>query len=220
MTLSESSRPTALGGVTGQDKAVAVLRGLIERGALAGRAYWLAGPSGSGKTTIARIIAAEVADPLGTDEMDAGAVTTQFLDDWQRRVANRPLFGRGWALIVNEAHGLRKDVIRRLLCVLEALPRHVVVIFTTTMEGQATLFEDKIDASPLLSRCVDLPMTRRGSDLELSFAIRVRNIARASGMDGQPLDRYVALAKREKCNMRAMFNRIEAGEMLTAGGVQ
>lgn len=141
-------------------------------------------------------------------------MTTQFVDEWHRRTANRALFGRGWALIINEAHGLRKDTIRRLLCVLESLPKHVVVIFTTTMEGQQSLFDDKIDASPLLSRCLDLPMVRKGAALELSFAIRARTVARSANMDGQPLDVYVALVRQERANLRAVLNRIEAGELL------
>jgi hypothetical protein len=57
----------------------------------------------------------------------------------------------GRAFIVNEAHGLRKDVIRQLLVMLERIPPHVVWVFTTTIEGQESLFEDYDDASPLLS---------------------------------------------------------------------
>ena len=60
----------------------------------------------------------------------------------------------GRAYIVNEAHGLRKDVIRQLLVVLERIPPHSLWIFTTTIEGQEAIFEDYDDASPLLSRCL------------------------------------------------------------------
>ena len=68
----------------------------------------------------------------------------------------------GRAFIVNEAHGLRKDTIRQLLVLLERLPNHVVMIFTTTNEGQESLFDDYSDANPLLSRCARLDLARRG----------------------------------------------------------
>ena len=54
----------------------------------------------------------------------------------------------GWALIINEAHGLRKDTIRQLLVTLERIPTHVCWLFTTTNAGQEALF-DGIDAGPL-----------------------------------------------------------------------
>ena len=62
---------------------------------------------------------------------------------------------------MNEAHGLRKDVIRQMLVTLERIPSHVVWIFTTTTEGQEGLFEDYDDAAPLLSRCLPLPLSPR-----------------------------------------------------------
>jgi hypothetical protein len=58
--------------------------------------------------------------------------------------------GRAW--ILNEAYLLRKPIISRLLTTLEQLPAHVVAIFTTTNEGQESLFEYYDDASALLSR--------------------------------------------------------------------
>src|SRR5262249_4680832 len=59
--LTEQYRPKTWQDVVGQDKVVNRLLALRRRG-LAGRAYWLSGPSGTGKTTIARLIAAEVAE--------------------------------------------------------------------------------------------------------------------------------------------------------------
>jgi len=51
--------------VVGQDNTLKRIEVLRRRG-LSGRAYWLSGQSGTGKTTIARLIAAEIADDFAT----------------------------------------------------------------------------------------------------------------------------------------------------------
>ena len=151
--LYEKYRPRAWADVLGQEKVIERIDALRSRG-LAGRAYWLSGSSGTGKTTIARLLAAEIATEHYIEEIDATSLTPADL----RRIEEAMQlysFGKGGrAYIINEAHGLSKAAVRQLLVLLERLPSHVMVIFTTTTEAQETFFEDKEDAGPHLSRCL------------------------------------------------------------------
>ncbi len=165
---------------------LAKIERLRKRG-LAGRAYWISGQSGTGKTTIARLIAAEVADPYAIEEIDGGECSLPYLRAVEERTRVRPLGHRGgWAFIINEAHGLRCDVIRKLLVMLDDanLPPYVTWCFTTTCDGQDSLFEDQIDAHPLLSRCQVLQLARR--DLAKAFAERAAELAEKYGEDFTP----------------------------------
>lgn len=217
-SLYEQYRPRSWPEVVGQDKILATVDSLRKRG-LAGRAYWISGASGTGKTTIARLIADEVAAPLATEELDASRLTTASLADTERMLHYTGMDDtgkgrRGRAVIVNEAHGLRKDVIRQLLVLLERIPGHAVLIFTTTADAQEKLFDDCDDAGPLLSRCIRLALGQR--DLAKPFAARCKEIAMSAGLDGQPEAEYVKLARECRNNMRAMLQEIEAGKMATA----
>lgn len=210
-TLAELYRPATWEQVIGQDKAVATLQRIIKRGP-GGRAYWITGQSGTGKTTIARLLANELDDDY--TELDASDATNGTLRDLEHTLQTYSLGKGGRAVIINEAHGLRRDSVRHLLVVLERLPDHACMIFTTTNEGTAS-FADGEDADPFLSRCVRIKLTNQG--LATAFAERAKEIAEHEGLGGSPAKAYEALAKRCRNNMRAMLMEIDAGNLLNEG---
>lgn len=171
----------------------------------------MTGGSGTGKTTIARLLAAEVADVWYIEEADATSLTVPALIKIESSMQLYSLGKGGRALIINEAHGLSRPAVRQLLVLLERLPSHVVIIFTTTTEGQLTFFEDKQDAGPLLSRCLRLDLARRG--LAELFAQRAYEIADKENLNGRPIEQYVRLCKENRNNMRAVLQAIETGAM-------
>ncbi len=212
MKLFEKHRPKTLDAVLGQGKAVKTIERLLERG-IGGRALWISGASGTGKTTVARIIADHIADELYVQEFDcADQLTVSALDKIEQDMSYFAFGKGGKAIIINEAHGLRKQSIRRLLGLLERIPDHVCIIFTTTKLGESKLFDDNIDANPLLSRCTKIELTNQG--LAKVFAEHCRNIATAENLNGKSVESYVKLAARCKNNCRMMLQEIESGCML------
>ena len=212
MNLSDKYRPETLPDLIGQDRVSKRLAVLHKR-SWGGRAYWLTGQSGTGKTTIARIIAKELAGDLYITETVGRLVTTTQLKELVAAWMYCPMSDKpGYALIVNESHGLNKRVIELFLDILENLPGNVVVIFTTTLEGQ-DLFEEQLDSSPFASRCVNLKLTSRG--LCEPFAKHAKEIAITEGLDGRPIGDYISLMKRCRNNLRMALNEIESGAMLS-----
>ena len=160
-------------------------------------------------STLARIIASTIADDMFVQELDAGDLTVDRLKCIEAESHTFSWGKGGRAFIVNEAHGLRQDMIRKLLSTLEPIPEHCVWIFTTTKAAQKALFDDQVDARPLLSRCKSVALTTQG--LCKAFAARIRYCMGLEGMDGEPLEYYESIMKMPRVgnSCREGFNVAE-----------
>jgi len=210
-SLFEKYRPGTWENVIGHKHVKIAISRMKDRGDLGGRGFWITGPSGVGKTTLGYLIAGDICDPENFIELDAGEITPAKLADLERNLRYTAIGEKpGRAVLINESHGLRQDSIRKLLVMLERIPNHCCWIFTTTTVAMQ-LF-DGIDASPLLSRCIEFRL--EGKRYIESFAQRAKEIAETEGLGGASLPEYVDLVKRCESNLRRTLCEIEAGLMV------
>lgn len=206
MQLTEKYRPKQWSEVIGQDD---VLRKIdrLSRNGLKGRAYHISGQSGTGKTTIARLIADEVARPWSTIEMDGADVNAEFLRDTERSIWHKPLDSPGWCIVVNEAHGMRPQIVTSLNSLLEKghVLKNSTWVFTTTCDGQLKI-EGMEDSSAFISRCVHLELSRRG--LCEAFAVRMMEVANSEGI-AVTLEWCTRTLKNCRNNLRAGLQSLE-----------
>ena len=209
MTLAEKYRPQALEQVIGQDKALGRLRRIVKRTDFDGDAFWIVGPSGTGKTSLAWILARMFAADCDVTELDGEACTVDAVRKAAESMRYAALGGGFRVWIVNESQAMTARAVQAWLTVLDKLPRHTLVIFTTTADS-ADLFGEY--DGPFRSRCKTVAFTNQG--LAQAFARRAGEIADAEGLNGKPVSAYLRLVQRCHNNMRAVLQAVESGEML------
>lgn len=146
IALYRKYRPETFKDVVGQDVAVSVLTGAIEKKNIS-HAYLFCGGRGTGKTSVARIFARDI----GCNEEDIieiDAASNRGIDEireLREAVRTAPFSSPYKVYIVDEAHMLTKEAANALLKTLEEPPSHVVFILATTDE-------EKLPAT-IISRC-------------------------------------------------------------------
>ena len=209
--LHERYRPSSWDEFAGNEKAVKVLRRVIERPGYEGGAVWIDGPSGIGKTSLAWIVANSLCtSAYDVEEIDGDGCSVDRVRALSDQLRYRSLSGGFRAVIVNEAHAMTSRAVQAWLTLLERLPSRVVVLFTTTQGRTESLFGD-FDG-PLMSRCLCVSLTSYG--IADAFAARAQMIAKREGLDGQPIAKYKRLVSDCRNNLRAVLGEIELGSMI------
>lgn len=208
-SLFKKYRPTSWDQVIGQDRAVKALLHIRDHGGFGGHSFWFAAPSGTGKNTLCNLIAQDFAEPWNIDDIPAIDCTLDYVRDMQRSFAYRGMGSKsGKVWIINEVHCLRSDVVTRLLTVMDNLPAHAVLCFTTTKIAEKVLFEGKIDAHPFTTRCKEVPMSSKG--LKEKGARYLQEIAEKEGVNGHDLKYYERIMMDGRNSIRAGLSHIEA----------
>lgn len=208
--LHDEYRPKDYSEFCGNPKAVKVLQRITQKDNFINGCFWIDGASGTGKTTLAEITASKLAHEHNITRLDGHKCDVNAVRKLERDMVFRPMGGKFRVIIVNEAHAMTTQAVNGWLTLLDGLPRHTVVFFTTT-EGRDKVMFGNLDA-PLKSRCVAISLTNQG--LADVFAQRAQEIAKAEGLDGATPAKFKRLVQDNKNNMRAVINAIEAGDMV------
>ena len=213
VALFTKHRPKTWDELIGHSKMKRAIARMREAGTLGGRAFLISGSSGVGKSTSAYLIAQDVCDHENIVEVNATVVTPKMVLEWSKK-QSQLLIGTkpGSAIIINEVHKLRTDVVTLLLEVLEDVRSNRVWIFTTQGKGkQMGLFNDE-DSGALESRCVKFELAAK--DYRIHFSKYAMRVAEFEGLGGAKFEAYLKAADDCEWNLRNMLSIIEAGEFM------
>lgn len=210
MQLYEQYRPQSFNEFIGQDKVKRQLEVITSRPQWDRDVFWIQGMSGTGKTSLAWIMAKQVAQELFIKELDGHKCDVEAVDELSHDLCLMASGGSWRVVIVNEAHAMTRRAVQAWLTLLERLPKHTLIIFTTTEDLKAGLFKDF--SKPFARRCKMFDFTNQG--LAQNMAERAKQIAQAENLDGQPIQRYVRLIQDCKNNLGEALQRIEQAEMM------
>ena len=219
MMLHEKKRPKNFGEMVAQEKAVTQLLryGGADGKGYGGRALWIAGQSGTGKTTLAEIVALRFAgENINITRLLGRDVTPRHVEVFASAGLRSPLFGNltghGHVLLVNDAQYMIRAVVEKLQGALErktGMTDKLCYIFTANVESDR--LEGMEEAPFFFSRLDRIYLARQG--LAQPFAEHCKKVAADEGLDGQPIEKYMRLAKDCGNNLREMLCRVDAGVM-------
>jgi len=212
MQLYEKYRPKTLNKFVGQGKLKKQIKFVMARPDWDRDAIWIEGPSGSGKTTLAWILANHLVE---TDwavlEFNGNYCDKRWVNHIYYSIGLSAPKGRWKVYIINEAHAMSIQAAQGWLTLLESLPKHRLVIFTTTESLANNLFGKF--SEPFARRCKVFRFTN-DERLTRAFARKAKKIARAESLDSKPLQEYIRLVQDCNNNMGAVLQRVEIVEML------
>ncbi len=207
--LYEKYRPKVFKEFIGQEKIIERVRKLMARPDWDRDCLLLCGPTGTGKTSLAMLIASQVADDWFIVDLDGDKCGKDSVHELEQSLCLGTPSDKWRVVIINECHGMTRAAVQAWLTLLERLPRHALVIFTTTQDIRADMFGDF--SHPFASRCKVFCFTNQG--LAQSFAARAKEIATLEVLDGAPEQRYYRLVQDCKNNFREVLQRIESMEL-------
>ncbi len=213
-------------GFVGNEKAARTLRKLCRDAANSGEglAFLLDGESGIGKSLAARLAAThdlgacESADDVHVTP--SGRLSADEITTMEGRFAHTTLFGSGWRVwIVEEIDFAEAPQIRRLLTILDKLPRRCAVFMTTNVKVQReSLFKERRSTLPeetekaLLGRAYPVHFTKEGLGTRKGGIgpgpRRVKQIAESIGINGRSDRWYVQHFQDSHASIREAINRL------------
>jgi hypothetical protein len=214
------------GGFAGNAKAVRTIRNLCRKARESGEgiAFLLDGESGIGKSLAARLAATV---DLGADDRaddvhitPSGQLSADEVEVMRDRFSHTTLFGSGWRVwIIEEIDFSDARQIRRLLTILDHLPRRCAVFMTTNVKvAKDSLFEERRASLPaetekaLLGRAYGVSFTKEGLGTEKGGIgpgpRRVKEVGQRLGINGRSDGWYVRHFQESHASIREALNRL------------
>lgn len=183
MQLSERYRPTEWNEFISQDKAVARIRAILKLPSFDRGAFLLQGVSGCGKTSAAHAIRRQLGcDEWATMEVKGQDCNVESLRELSTWFTYFPPSGGFKIAIVNECHLMSQAARSYSLELMEAPPKHRVIVLTTTENDWAD--------ETLFSRFYRIAFAKPNCDDIVAHLQRVAE-REAFNIDGLNLKRFV-----------------------------
>ncbi len=212
MRLTEKLRPATLGEIACQSAAVAEIEGQIAAG-IGGRSLLLTGLPGLGKTSAARAIAKrlDILPIWNLKEVESGECNAEEVLSLWDFVKHLPVSRENGKpdemrmVIVDEAQNVTRDAEKKLRWVVENLPDHAVLVFTSNPPDNPKRSDWFAPTAALGSRVTRIEFTPPDNRELMLYLIRV---AHAETGDGAALP-YAEIVRRSGGNIRAAVGLLE-----------